>query len=105
MAVAITINKRLDVTVDGDTYATVILGFDMKDSSNPEDVYELVETEALTRAGIATRPYGMVVIPNTVGTTQLTFVVRNVVTKVTTTMAATAINSMTNGATIAVAGG
>lgn len=105
MAVAITINKRLDVTVDSDTYPTVILGFDMIDSSNPEDVYELVQTEALTRAGIATRPYGMVVIPNTVGTTELTFVLKNAVTKETTTMAATAINSMVNGATIAVAGG
>lgn len=105
MAVTITINKRLDVTVGGDTYPTVILGMSMADSSNPEDVYELVQTSALTEAGIAVRPYGYVVIPNTVGTTQLTFVLKNVVTGVLTTMTATAINSLTRGATVAVAGG
>ena len=105
MAVAITVDKRLDVTVGGDTYPTVILGLEAKDSSNPEDVYELVQTSALTAAGISVRPYGLVVIPNTVGTTQLTFVLKNPVTRVTTTMTATAINSLVRGATVAVAGG
>ena len=105
MAVTITIDKRLDVTVDGDTYPTVILTGIAKYTANPEDVYEFVQTQALTEAGIAVRPYGAIVIPNKVGTTQLTFVLRNAVTKATVTMAATAINSMVRGATIAVAGG
>lgn len=105
MAVTITVDQRLDVTVESDTYPTVILGLVIADSSNTDDVYGLVQTEALTEAGIAIRPYGLVVIPNTVGTTQLTFVVENEVTHVRTTMAATAINSLVRGATVAVAGG
>lgn len=104
MAVSIYVNKRLDVTVGEDTYPTVILGFTMKNSSDLSEEYELVQTSALTSAGISTRPYGMVVIPNKVGTTELTFVLKNLKTKALITMTATAINSIVRGATIAVAG-
>ena len=101
MAVAITVDKRLDVTVENDTYPTVILGLDIKNSSNTTEVYELIQTSALTALGISVRPYGLVVIPNTLGSTELTFIVKNVVTDVTTTMTATAINSLVRGATVA----
>lgn len=101
MALSITVDKRLDVAVDGDTYPTVILGLIAGDSSKPEDVYELVQTSALTEAGVAVRPYGLIVIPNKVSSTSLTFVCKNVVTHATTTMTAKTIAQLVQGATIA----
>ena len=101
MALSITVDKRLDVAVDGDTYATVILGLIAGDSSNPEDVYELVQTSAFTEAGVAVRPYGLIVIPNKVSSTSITFVCRNVVTGATTNMTAKTVAQLTQGATIA----
>lgn len=101
MALSITVDKRLDVAVDGDTYPTVILGLIAGDSSNPEDVYELVQTAALTEAGVAVRPYGLIVIPNKVSSTSLTFVCKDVVTHETTTMTAKTVAQLVQGATIA----
>lgn len=101
MALSITVDKRLDVAVDGDTYPTVILGLIAGDSSKPEDVYELVQTSALTEAGVAVRPYGLIVIPNKVSSTSLTFVCKNAVTHATTTMTAKTIAQLVQGATIA----
>ena len=101
MALSITVDKRLDVAVDGDTYPTVILGLIAGDNSNPEDVYELVQTAALTEAGVAVRPYGLIVIPNKVSSTSLTFVCKDVVTHETTTMTAKTVAQLVQGATIA----
>lgn len=105
MALTLKVDKRLDVAVDGDTYNTVILGLLAADSSDTTKVFELVQTQALTEAGIAVRPYGLVVVPNKVGTTALTFVVKDVVSGATSTMTATQLQNITIGATIAVAGG
>ena len=80
MAVSLTIDKRLDVAVEGDTYATVILGMIPADTADPKAVYEFVQTSALTEAGVAVRPYGLVVIPNKISTTLLSFDIKNVVT-------------------------
>ena len=102
MALTITVDKRLDVAVDGETYPTVILDLIPSDSAKPEDVYELVQTSALTTAGIAVRPYGLVVIPGKISSTSLTFVCRNVVTGVETTMTAKTIAQLVQGSTIAV---
>lgn len=103
MALTITVDKRLDVAVDGETYPTVILGLIPGDSAKPEDVYELVQTSALAEAGIAVRPYGLVVIPGKISSTSVTLVCKNVVTGVETTMTAKTIAQLTQGSTIAVA--
>ena len=100
MALSITVDKRLDVAVGSDTYPTVILGLIAGDSSNPEDVYELVQTSALTEVGIAVRPYGLVVCPNKASSTSITFVCKNAVTHETTTMTATMQSQIVIGGSI-----
>ena len=103
MALTITVDKRLDVTVDGETNPTVILGLIPGDSTKPEDVYELVQTSELTQAGIAVRPYGLVVIPGRNAAFTLYFVCKNIITGATTRMAVKSISQLTQGSTIAVA--
>lgn len=100
MALSITVDSRLSVKLEGDTYPTVILGLIAKDSSNPEDVYELVQTSALTEAGISVRPYGLVVCPNKTATTSITFVCKNAVTHAETTMTATMLSQIIIGGSI-----
>ena len=73
MAFSCVVKKRLDVEVDGDTNPTVILALEAKDTTDSTKVYELLQTEGMTELGIAIRPYGLVVIPNKVDTTILTF--------------------------------
>lgn len=103
MALTITVDKRLDVAVDGETNPTVILGLIARDDAKPEDVYELVQTSALTEAGIAVRPYGLVVIPGTM-VLAFDFVCKNVVSGVETRMQRTTKAELPQGATINVAG-
>lgn len=74
MAFSCVVKKRLDVEVESDTNPTVILALEAKDTVDSTKVYELQQTAGMTELGIAIRPYGLVVIPNRVASTQLVFI-------------------------------
>ena len=67
------VKNRLDVEVESDTNPTVILALEAVDPVDSTKVYELQQTEEMTELGIAIRPYGLVVIPDSVVSTQLVF--------------------------------
>ena len=99
MAFSCIVKKRLDVDVESDTNPTVILALEAKDTEDSTKVYELQQTAGMTELGIAIRPYGLVVIPNRVATTQLTFSWKTGETTETTDQKA--ISDMTIGSELA----
>ena len=103
MAKQIYVDKSLNISGPSDQYPARVLGVILSDADHPSVVLELIQTAALTALGIAVRPYGLIVIPHMSQETEITLVMRDVLTGEETTLPATALSNIYEGMTIAAA--